>query len=86
MNDEKMMEILRDVVLVVDVECIILTPILDFFVFDAVWQAISSVAILMLSVITLVFDAILKDKKGIAIRSFWCIAWMALFVARLLKI
>ena len=55
MNDEKMMEILRDVVLVVDVECIILTTILDFFVFDAVWQAISSVAILVLSVITLVF-------------------------------
>lgn len=86
MNDKKMMEILRNGVFVVDVGCMILTLILDFLVFDAVWQAISSVAVLVLSVITLVFDAILKDKRGIAMRSFWCIAWMALFVARLLKI
>ena len=68
MNDEKKIDILRSVVCSIIIVLMIITIVLDVVALNALRHVILCSCILLLSTVGLLFDGILKDSKGIAIR------------------
>jgi hypothetical protein len=76
MDDEKIMNSLRTVVGTINAILMIITMVLQIFAFNALRHVILCSCILLLITVVLVFDGILKDSKGIAIRGIWYVVWL----------
>ena len=76
MKDKKIMKGLRTKVMGVNVILMCITLVLHIWAFEALRQAILCSCILLLIAVTLVFDGILKDGKGMATQGGWFVLWL----------
>ena len=86
MNDEKMMNGLRTAVSTLYLILTIITIVLQIVAFNALWHVILCSCILLLITVALVFDGILKDRKGMATRGFWYVLWLFNLIMNLFSI
>lgn len=86
MNDEKMMDGLRSVTMLINVILMVVTVVLQIVAFDALRHTILCCCVLLLITITLVFDGILKDGKGMAMHGGWYLLWFFSVIMNLFEI
>ena len=86
MNDEKMMEGLRTAVGTINMILMIITVVLQVVAFNALRHVILCSCVLLLITVELVFDGILKDRKGIATRGYWYAVWLFNLIVNLSSI
>lgn len=75
-NDEKKIDVLRTIVLGVNVILMCVTVAFQLWAFELVRHAILCSCILLLITIALVFDGILKDAKSLALHGSWFVIWL----------
>ena len=75
MNDEKMMKVLREIVLCVCTILIIITVVLEYAAFEKTRNIFLCSCILMLLTIAIVFDTILKDNRRKTTHCIWYVIW-----------
>ena len=86
MNDEKMMDVLKTAVGAISVILMIITVVLQVGAFNALRHVILCSCVLLLITVELVFDGILKDRKGIAIKGCWYALWLCNLIMNLFRI
>jgi hypothetical protein len=64
MKDEKRMEMLKKVVISINIILMVTTMVLQIFAFNTIRHVILCGCVLLLSSVQLVFDIILKDSNG----------------------
>ncbi len=75
MNDEKMINSLRTIVMGINAILMVITVVLQLLAFEELRHTIMCSCILLLITIALFFDGVLKDSKKIAWHSSWYILW-----------
>ena len=75
MNDEKKMKVLQTAIIGATIILMCITLVLRLWAFDALAHTILCSCILLLLTITLIFDGILKDSRGIKLHIFWYVLW-----------
>lgn len=86
MNDEKMMDGLRTAVGTINIILMVITVVLQVVAFNALRHVILCSCVLLLITVELVFDGILKDSKGIAMRGSWYALWFFNLIINLFSI
>lgn len=86
MNDEKMMDGLRTAVGTINVILMVITVVLQVVAFNALRHVILCSCVLLLITVELVFDGILKDRKGIATHGCWYALWLCSLIKILFRI
>lgn len=86
MNDEKMMDGLRTAVATINAILMVITVVLQVVAFNALRHVILCSCVLLLITVTLVFDGILKDSKGIFTRGWWYALWLFNLIMNLFRI
>lgn len=76
MNDEKKIDLLRTIVMGVNVILMCVAVAFQAWAFELVRHAILCSCILLLITITLVCDGFLKDAKNLALHSSWFVLWL----------
>ncbi len=76
MNDEKMMHGLRTAVGTINAILMLITMVLQLTAFNALRNVILCSCVLLLITVTLIFDGILKDSKGIFTHGWWYALWL----------
>ena len=85
-NDEKMMNGLRNVVGTINMILMVITAVLQVVAFNASRHIILCSCVLLLITVELVFDGILKDSKGIATRGCFFALWLSNLIINLFMI
>ena len=86
MNDEKMMDGLRTAVRTINMLLMVITVVLQVVAFNALRHVILCSCVLLLITVTLVFDGILKDSKGITTCGWWFALWLFNLIMNLFRI
>ena len=86
MNDEKMIDGLRTVVCIINVILMVITVVLQIVAFDVLRHVILCSCVLLLITVTLIFDGILKDSKGMITRGWWYALWLGNLIINLFRI
>ncbi len=86
MNDEKMMDGLRTAVGTINVILMLITMVLQVFAFEALRHVILCSCVLLLITVTLIFDGILKDGKGMALHGSCYALWFFSVIMNLFNI
>lgn len=86
MNDEKMMYGLRTTVMGINLILMVITVVLKALAFEALMHTILCNCILLLITVTLVFDGILKDRKGMVTHGLFYALWFFNLIMNLFNI
>ncbi len=85
MNDKKTMNGLRATVMSINVLLMCITVVLQLWAFETLRHTILCACVLLLITITLVFDGILKDSKGMITHGSWYALWLFSLIMALFR-